>query len=133
VTSWATQIDAITLFVEDPAASAEFYQRVFELEPKFGDANGTAFMLGEQFFFLTAAKSAPDMIAPLTAGEPGHGPRHVFAIIVPDVDAVGADLRAKGVTLINGPEDRSWGMRTLNFADPDGYVWEIATEMTAAD
>ena len=36
------------------------------------------------------------MIAPLTAGRPGNGPRHVFAIIVDDVDAVCAELDRKG-------------------------------------
>lgn len=69
------------------------------------------------------------MVAPLTVGAAGNGPRRVFAIIVDDVDAVAAELKHKNVGLVNGPEDRSWGMRTLNFADPDGYVWEIATEL----
>ena len=36
------------------------------------------------------------------------GPRHVFAIIVDDVDAVCAELNGKGVALPNGPEDRPW-------------------------
>ena len=49
-----------------------------------------------------------------------------FAIIVEDVDAVRAELEAGGVTLISGPGNREWGMRTVTFADPDGYVWEIA-------
>jgi catechol 2,3-dioxygenase-like lactoylglutathione lyase family enzyme len=39
------------------------------------------------------------------------------------------ELTGKGVALLNGPEDRAWGMRTANFQDPDGYVWEIATEL----
>ena len=127
--TWQKEIGAITLFVEDPDASRSFYQRVFDLEPAFGDDDGAAFRLGEQFFFVTRSSTAPNMIAPLSAGAPGNGPRHVFAIIVPDVDAVAAELAGKGVPLINGPEDRDWGMRTLNFADPDGYVWEIATEI----
>jgi uncharacterized glyoxalase superfamily protein PhnB len=30
------------------------------------------------------------------------------------------------VSLLNGPIDRDWGMRTAAFADPDGHVWEVA-------
>jgi catechol 2,3-dioxygenase-like lactoylglutathione lyase family enzyme len=133
MTEWQKRIGAITLFVEDVAASREFYRKVFELEPfDDGEAN-VGFRLTDQYFFLTVSSNASEMIAPLAAGSAGNGPRHVFAIIVEDVDAVAAELRDKGVALINGPEDRFWGMRTLNFADPDGYVWEIATELPRPD
>ena len=53
-----------------------------------------------------------------------------FAIIVEDVDAVCAELDEHGVTLISGPADRDWGMRTITFADPGGYIWEIAQDLS---
>jgi catechol 2,3-dioxygenase-like lactoylglutathione lyase family enzyme len=93
------------------------------------DETDVMFQLENTLLFLTKSAEAPRMIAPAVAGRPGNGPRHVFAIIVDDVDAVCAELAEKGVTLLNGPEDREWGMRTANFQDPDGYVWEIATEL----
>jgi len=126
---WEKQICAITLFVEDVAASKEFYQRVFDVAPFDDGETNVGFRLKDMYFFLTLSSNAPEMIAPLSAGAAGNGPRHVFAIIVDDVDAVAAELKDKGVSLVNGPADRSWGMRTLNFADPDGYVWEIAQEI----
>jgi lactoylglutathione lyase len=129
VSEWQKRIGAITLFVEDVAASRAFYQRVFDLEPFDAGETNVGFKLTDQYFFLTVSSNAPEMIAPLAAGAAGNGPRHVFAIIVEDVDAVAAELKDKGVALVNGPEDRAWGMRTLNFADPDGYVWEIASEL----
>jgi uncharacterized glyoxalase superfamily protein PhnB len=52
-----------------------------------------------------------------------------FAIEVEDVDAVRAELEEHGVTVISGPADRDWGMRTLTFADPDGYTWGIAQDL----
>ena len=52
-----------------------------------------------------------------------------FAIVVDDVDAVGAELAGHGVTLTSGPTDRDWAMRTITFADPGGYTWEIAQEL----
>jgi len=53
-----------------------------------------------------------------------------FAIIVEDVDAVRAELDEHGVTLISGPADRDWGMRTITFADPGGSIWEIAQDLS---
>lgn len=50
----------------------------------------------------------------------------VFTIGVDDVDAMCETLTTRGVKLINGPMDRPWGIRTASFADPDGYIWEIA-------
>jgi catechol 2,3-dioxygenase-like lactoylglutathione lyase family enzyme len=133
MTEWQKKIGAITLFVEDVAASRAFYRKVFELEPFDDGETNVGFMLAGQYFFLTASANASDMIAPVAVGSAGNGPRHVFAILVEDVDAVAAELKEKDVALINGPEDRFWGMRTLNFADPDGYVWEIATELPRPD
>ena len=52
-----------------------------------------------------------------------------FAIVVADVDAVGAELEEHGVKLISGPADRDWGMRTLTFADPGGCTWGIAQDL----
>ncbi len=129
MSNWEKNIAAITLFVEDPDRAKSFYRNVFDLEPAMDDETDVMFRLENTLLFLTKSAEAPRMIAPAVAGRPGNGPRHVFAIIVDDVDAVCAELAGKGVTLLNGPEDREWGMRTANFQDPDGYVWEIATEL----
>ena len=127
MSEWQKNIGAITLFVEDVDRASSFYRQAFGLQPAFEDDTDAMFSLENTLLFLTKSSEAPRMIAPAVAGSPGNGPRHVFAIIVDDVDAVCAELTGKGVTLLNGPEDRSWGMRTANFQDPDGYVWEIAT------
>jgi lactoylglutathione lyase len=47
--------------------------------------------------------------------------------------AVCAALATRGVTLLNGPMNREWGMRTACFADPDGHIWEIAQQLPEAD
>lgn len=131
MSDWRKDIGAITLFVEDTGRSSSFYQTVLELRPMFEDETDAGFRLGNTLLFLTKSSEAGRMIAPAVVGRPENGPRHVFAIIVDDVDAVCAELAKKGVALLNGPEDRAWGMRTANFQDPDGYVWEIATELPA--
>jgi catechol 2,3-dioxygenase-like lactoylglutathione lyase family enzyme len=129
---WAKEIGAITLFVEDPARAKSFYQEFFDLQPLMDSETDTMFRLQNTLLFLTKSSEAPRMIAPAVAGRPDNGPRHVFAIIVDDVDAVCAELGQKGIPLLNGPQDRPWGMRTANVQDPDGYVWEIATELPDA-
>jgi catechol 2,3-dioxygenase-like lactoylglutathione lyase family enzyme len=133
MSEWQKNIGAITLFVEDVDRASSFYRQAFGLQPAFEDDTDAMFSLENTLLFLTKSSEAPRMIAPAVAGSPGNGPRHVFAIIVDDVDAVCAELTGKGVTLLNGPEDRSWGMRTANFQDPDGYVWEIATELPSKE
>jgi catechol 2,3-dioxygenase-like lactoylglutathione lyase family enzyme len=52
--------------------------------------------------------------------------RAQLTVFVDDADAACAQLAEQGVTLLNGPLDREWGVRTAAFADPDGHVWEIA-------
>lgn len=133
MSDWKKKIDAITLFVEDKDRAKAFYQQVFELEPAYEDEDDVMFRLENALLFLTNASVASRMIAPAVVGGPGQGPRHVFAIIVADVDAVCTELKNKGIRLLNGPEDRPWGMRTANFQDPDGYVWEIATELPSEE
>ena len=61
------------------------------------------------------------------------GARFVFTIGVEDVDAVCAELAARGVDLLNGPVNRPWGVRTASFTDPGGHIWEIAEDLPRAD
>ncbi|HEX5761151.1 MAG TPA: VOC family protein [Thermoanaerobaculia bacterium] len=42
-----------------------------------------------------------------------------------DVDALAARIRAAGGTLTEEPTDRSWGLRELTVADPDGFLLSI--------
>ncbi len=132
MSEWEKEIGAITLFVEDLDRAKVFYQKVFDLQPGFEDETDAMFRLKNTLLFLTKSSEASRLIAPAVVGGPGTGPRHVFAIVVDDVDAVCAELTGKGVALLNGPQDRPWGMRTANFQDPDGHLWEIATELPAA-
>ncbi|CCF84831.1 VOC family protein [Nitrolancea hollandica] len=42
------------------------------------------------------------------------------------VDAVLAEARAAGATILKSASDTSWGGYSGYFADPDGYPWEVA-------
>ena len=122
----AKGIGAITLFTEDLPGSKAYYTDVFGLKQVFEDDVSVAFRFNGTIINVLAVSAAADLVAPATVGAPGGGPRLEFTVEVDDVDAVAAELATRGVTLLNGPMDRPWGLRTASFADPAGHVWEIA-------
>jgi catechol 2,3-dioxygenase-like lactoylglutathione lyase family enzyme len=124
--AWPSGISAITLFVEDLAETKQFYQEVFGLPVVFEDDSSTVFNFGNTLINLLAATAAPELIAPAEVAPREAGSRLQFTITVGDVDALCAELTARGVELLNGPLDRPWGIRTGSFRDPGGHIWEIA-------
>ncbi|MGY1617444.1 VOC family protein [Geodermatophilus sp. SYSU D00691] len=121
-----TGLGAVTLFVEDLPRTADFYRDVFGLEPVVEDENSTAFRFGSTILNLLRVQAAPELIEPARVAPSDAGSRVQFTIWVPDVDAVCGELADRGVELLNGPQDRTWGQRTAAFADPAGHVWEVA-------
>jgi len=125
------KIDAITLFTEDLAASKAFYQDVFGLPVQYEDANSAVFDFDGTVINLLKISEAHGLIAPAVVAGPTAGTRMQFTIGVEDVDAVCAELASRGVTLLNGPVNRPWGIRTASFTDPSGHIWEIAGDLPA--
>jgi catechol 2,3-dioxygenase-like lactoylglutathione lyase family enzyme len=130
--SVATKIDAITLFVEDLERSKRFYKDVFGLSVFFEDENSAVFRFSNTLINLLKISAAHDLIAPAVVAGPGAGSRFQFTVPVDDVDAASAELKARGVELLNGPMNRPWGIRTASFTDPAGHIWEIAQPLPRA-
>ena len=124
--TWPTGISAITLFAEDVAAARRFYSEVLGLPVVFEDNVSVVFRIGTTLINVLDVVQAPELIAPAAVASPEAGSRMQFTIDVDEVDAMCARLVGRGVTLINGPIDRPWGIRTACFADPAGHIWEIA-------
>jgi catechol 2,3-dioxygenase-like lactoylglutathione lyase family enzyme len=124
--AWPRGIDAITLFVEDLGSARAFYRDVFELPVMFEGDTSAVFDFGSAIINLLQIDSAPELIAPAQVGGVEGGSRFVITVPVDDVDARCEVLAEKGVTLLNGPMDRPWGIRTASFRDPAGHIWEIA-------
>jgi catechol 2,3-dioxygenase-like lactoylglutathione lyase family enzyme len=124
---WEKEIGAMTLAVKDLDRSKTFYREVFGLPPQGEKEDSVMFRFKNVYVFLKKdpAHEPPGGEVPAMA-QKGVGQ---FAIIVADVDAVRSELDEHGVTLISGPADRDWGMRTFTFSDPGGYIWEIAQEL----
>ena len=125
-------LSLINLFVEDLPAARAFYRDVLGLELAFEDENASAYKLGSVLVNLLSVPAAREQIAPATVAAPDTGVRVQLAITVYDIDAECAALAAKGVSLVNGPENQPWGMRTACFADPAGHLWELAQPVQGA-
>jgi catechol 2,3-dioxygenase-like lactoylglutathione lyase family enzyme len=130
VTDVSRTVGAITLFVEDPVRARGFYVRAFDASPLFEDADSAAVAFDNLIVNLLRVSAAGELVEPAAIAEDG-GSRFMLTVWVDDADATVAELRRRGVDLLNGPMDRPWGMRTAAFADPDGHVWEIAEQLSA--
>jgi catechol 2,3-dioxygenase-like lactoylglutathione lyase family enzyme len=126
VSWWSKGITAITLFVEDLDAAKQFYRDVLGLPLAFADDDSAVFNFGNTLVNLLKTSAAGELIEPAVIAPREAGARAQLTITVDDVDAVCAELTARGVQLLNGPIDRTWGVRTAAFSDPAGHIWEIA-------
>lgn len=126
MTTWVTGVRAMTLFVEDLAATKQFYQQVFDMPLLVEDEVSAAFDFGNVIVNLLAVGEAPELIEPAPVAASEGGSRFQLTITVDDIDAACAELARRGADLLNGPIDRPWGIRTAAFRDPAGHVWEIA-------
>lgn len=118
----------VILFVSDLAASLQFYRDVAGLEHRFTDAGYAEFGTGATRFAIYERRRADW----LTGHPVRPGPAGEIVLVVEDVDAIAAELRASGIPLLTEPADRPWGHRTLHVADPDGFVVEFAQEIPRA-
>jgi len=129
----SASIDAITLFTEDLGASRQFYLEVFGLPVIFEDESSAVFKFDNTIINVLSVSAAPGLIEPGAVASRGAGARAVLTVGVDDVDAVCAELDRRGVTLLNGPMNRPWGIRTASFTDPGGHIWEIAHDLPPAE
>ena len=123
---WPGSISAITLFVDDLPATRAFYLEVFGLPILFEDEDSAVFRFDNTMINLLKSSAAVSLIDPATVASPDTGSRVQLTLDVENVDATCAELAGHGVSLLNGPMDREWGIRTASFLDPGGHIWEIA-------
>lgn len=125
--SFPGPITAITLFVDDVAQARDFYTAVFGLPVHYEDEASAVFDFGNTLINLLHAGEGVDLIGPAAVGRSVEGATTQLTITVGDVDATAALVVSRGAELLNGPQDRPWGIRTACFRDPSGHVWELAS------
>jgi catechol 2,3-dioxygenase-like lactoylglutathione lyase family enzyme len=124
--SWLSSVDVITLFVDDVQRAKAFYYNVFDLSTVYEDENSAVVNFDNLTVNFLKISEAPGLIAPASVAPAASGSRFQLTIQVDDVDEACEELKKRSVTLLNGPMDRPWGIRTASFTDPDGHIWEIA-------
>lgn len=125
-TTWPGKVSNLTLFTEDLEGTRAFYRRVFGLQPVFEDDDSSVFRFPNIQVNLLRTSAVPKLIEPAQLASSDSGVRFLITVDVDDVDATCAELARQGATLVNGPIDRPWGVRTASFRDPGGHLWEIA-------
>jgi catechol 2,3-dioxygenase-like lactoylglutathione lyase family enzyme len=124
------RIDVVVLFVADLDRAKAFYRDTLGLGIKFEDQDSAAFDLDPTLLMLLSIAGAQDLLSSeaVAVQRPTAASSQLVAF-VEDVDAMYADLVAKGVEFVREPIDREWGLRTAHFKDPDGNIWEISKEL----
>ena len=124
---WPKEVSAITLFVEDINRTRKFYKDIFGLTIIFEDPVSVVFKIGSLHINFLKVSEAAELISPAKVGRARSDSQMLLTIHVKDVDVKCMELKALGIDFLLEPTDRPWGLRTANFKDSDGYIWEIAT------
>lgn len=123
------RISFITLGVADLERATRFYADVLKLPPvPMPEGAGVAFFeMGRTWLSLfPRTELAKD------AGIPGEGSGFAgFTLAhnlrsIEEVDALFAELATAGVRIVKPPHRAFWGGYSGYFADPDGFLWELA-------
>lgn len=123
------RISFITLGVSDLQRATRFYADILKLPriPMPEDAGVSFFEMGRTWLSLfPRTELARDAGVPAEgAGFAGFTLAHNLGSIEA-VDALFAELRSAGVTIVKAPHCTDWGGYSGYFADPDEFLWEVA-------
>ena len=121
------RISFVTLGVADLARATAFYRDVLGLPQKPTPPSVTFFEMGRTWLGLY-----PRGLLAADAGVPAAGSgfngftlSHNVAT-QPEVDALLAHVAASGGRLLKPGHKADWGGYSGYFADPDGFLWEVA-------
>jgi catechol 2,3-dioxygenase-like lactoylglutathione lyase family enzyme len=137
MTDNSARLDHVVLWVRDPVASADFYEKSVGLEPvrvaEYAEGKApfpSVRLNGETIFDLMALPMAAYMnMIPGAADSAGHPVNHVcLSLQEADFDALHTRLEERSVPLSGFSYDsfgaRGMAKRSFYFQDPDGNVFE---------
>lgn len=121
------RISFITLGVRDLPRATRFYAEVLRLPKKETPPSVSFFEMGKTWLALYPRDDlAADAGVPAEgAGFPGFALAHNVRAPA-EVDALLAEVAAGGGTMVKHGQATDWGGYAGYFADPDGFLWEVA-------
>jgi catechol 2,3-dioxygenase-like lactoylglutathione lyase family enzyme len=130
MTQSLSAVNVITLFVADEQRSKEFYERLFGVAGA-DEGHGTVIFKLDNLFLrlLERGEAESEMLGRVPLADPESGASGQLSMFVDDVDALCAELAERGVSVVYGPVDRPWGVRSAGFRDPDGHVWQFGSDI----
>lgn len=118
----------LELFVDDMAASIDFYSRVlgFTLGEQHADGY-TPMINGDVYLSLNLRANLPDdhPIQTIVGERVGRGIELVME--VNDIKAMHKRVRSANWPLSGELQHQTWGLTDFRVLDPDGYYWRITT------
>jgi len=111
------RISLVTLGVNDLARARSFYEALGWAGAQQPDVEIVFFQAGAMVFGLWTALGGH--------GAPGIELAHNVRSRG-EVDAVLTEAERAGATIVRAAAETNWGGYSGAFADPDGYVWEVA-------
>jgi len=137
MTDNSTRLDHVVLWVRDPLAAADFYEKAVGMEPlritefATGTVSFPSVRLNEETIFDLAPLSLAERMnmLPGSADSAGHPVNHVCLSLSPDsFDALRSRLEERDVPVSDISYDsygaRGMARRSFYFRDPDGNVFE---------
>src|SRR4051794_25912197 len=94
-------VNVITLFVEDPLRSKEFYERIFDVVG-VDEGHGTVILPLDNVFLrlLSRREAESEMLGQVSVGDLRSGTAVQFAFRVDDADAFCTELSEHGVSIV---------------------------------
>ena len=123
----------VIVYVDDPAAAADFYVRTFGLTTEFVGGGGTYAQLdtGPTKLAFAAYTLGEDNFPGGVRRAGTEGPPHNVEVVLvhEDVDAAYRIALDAGCASLAAPEDKPHGQRVAFVRDPFGTLLELATPM----
>jgi uncharacterized protein len=119
------RISFITLAVSDLARATRFYAETLGLPIKQSHAEVTFFELGKTWLALFPGLAADAGVSAEGTGFRRFGLAHNVRS-PEEVDALLAKAAEGGGRIVRAGHRAEWGGYTGYFADPDGFLWEVA-------
>jgi len=121
------RLSFVTLGVSDLGRATRFYEEVLRLPRIPIDADVSFFELGKTWLSLYSREllAADAGVSAKGDGFPGFSLAHNVRSAA-EVDALLAEVAAAGGKIVKPGQRAEWGGYSGYFADPDGFLWEVA-------